>query len=161
VHALNNAIWTADNIGGKRCHGLLLSVHSSQGHRKRNALLNLFKSSTPRPTMCLGHVTFFQCRRSLPFLALFEPCHRNRCLIRSILFNAHLEIWKTVIWYVTKEESTEFTNARRPALFMSLPFQFGNLLATLSMSFYSSSLFSRPNLIGKPRYLHGNPVMVA
>jgi hypothetical protein len=65
------------------------------------------------------------------------------------------------MWYMTTDESTKFTRVKRLNLFSSLPFHLGSLVATLAISFCSSSLRNLPRDRGNPRYLHDSDASAA
>jgi hypothetical protein len=136
--------------------GLLSPLHLYQGHRNRNALLNLCKSRMPSPSSLFDRCTCFQLTIALSFLASSEPCHRNCLLILSSFFIAYFDSGKIVIRYTRTDDRAEFTKVNLPILFSSLPFHLGNFPATMSMSSCLSSLLTLPIQSCNTRYLQGN-----
>src|SRR6185437_5397828 len=127
------------------------SFHSNHNHRSRNALLNLSRSSTPRPPNFFGRCTFFHCTRQCPPLACSVPFQRKPLLGLSICFIIHFCGWKAVRKYVGMDDRTMFKTVSLPALLRNFPFQAGNLLATLSTSGCTSTLRSFLVCRGSPK----------
>jgi hypothetical protein len=78
--------------------------HLNHCQRSRRAPLNLSRSKMHRPPMFFRRCTHLQFTRLWSFFIVYDPCHRNLCLILSIFLSAHLDSWNTIMWYNTKDD---------------------------------------------------------
>ena len=114
-------------------HGFESSTHSIHSHRRRRALPNLSRSSTPIPHSFLDLHTITQFTKQCPPLAFSSPFHKKDLSILSIFFLAQATSGNTVRWYVSIKDRTVVTKVSLPALFSILPFQLGSLWPMRSM----------------------------
>ena len=131
--------------------GLLVSVFLSQSHLTCNAQPMISRFRIPKPANSSGLCTFSQATRQQPPCTSRLPFQRKALRILLIALMNHLGTFNAIRTCIGRAEITNRTQVARPAMFIRLAFQLGNLSPILSTQGKRSIFLSFLSDIGRPK----------